>query len=414
MSRIQINKKFIIIFLLLVPLFEPDYIGVKMPLLHDAYLMGKILSFLVCTTIFLTQSFKIKFRQNRGVLFYIGFWLFLVINTIVKNQYIIGMLSAFIIIMTLVFLFWIYQNNIWILLSALLFVYEILIYSNLISMILYPRGLYTIPTIGEYWLLGLDNAFITIMLPASCLAEMFISKGYFSIRGKVLIVTIVLTLVIRWAVTPMIAMTIFFAVTICPIKKIRKALNPKCFLILMCIGTFLFVVLNFQSYFSFIIVDILHKDVTFSSRTIIWGYAMKKIALHPWLGYGHLLPSTYETILRGTHPHNQILLQLFQGGILGLTWMIVIYGVVCKKINQYSNDISTKYLGASISAFFFMGISESNGSTNFQILIIIALFIDVIMKSTKTDLEHINDKTTRVVDENCRNNSERGKGCSYE
>lgn len=105
------------------------------------------------------------------------------------------------------------------------------------------------------------------------------------------------------------------------------------------------VVWNSVEMFAPIIVGLLGKDLTFTTRTTIWGRAMELIPKKPILGYGALpgeeMVSLFFNIPFFTTTHNQYLGELFKGGILLLVCFLVMVYLAFKHI-QYSNNIDVK------------------------------------------------------------------------
>ena len=74
-----------------------------------------------------------------------------------------------------------------------------------------------------------------------------------------------------------------------------------------------------QKYFTYIIYNILHKDITFSTRTEIWEVAIEKIKTSLWIGFGGIESGRY--IVMGTwkfNAHNIFLQILLFGGIVAI------------------------------------------------------------------------------------------------
>lgn len=92
---------------------------------------------------------------------------------------------------------------------------------------------------------------------------------------------------------------------------------------------FLMVVMNKLNVFSFIIVNLLHRDLTLTTRTTIWKIAMEKIASDPIWGNGYLSGAEFESLLPsiiGVNAHNTILMVAFIGGVaLSVVFLMVLF-----------------------------------------------------------------------------------------
>ena len=54
------------------------------------------------------------------------------------------------------------------LISSLLIVLEAMVYLNLVTILIFPEGLYASDYFSAYWFLGYKNQMINVMLPAAC------------------------------------------------------------------------------------------------------------------------------------------------------------------------------------------------------------------------------------------------------
>lgn len=59
---------------------------------------------------------------------------------------------------------------------------------------------------------------------------------------------------------------------------------------------YLIVILSSGAAFSYLIVNILKKDLTFSGRRTIWEYALLQIKESPFWGYGEIQNARYITV----------------------------------------------------------------------------------------------------------------------
>lgn len=99
---------------------------------------------------------------------------------------------------------------------------------------------------------------------------------------------------------------------------------------------FIIVVWNAAEIFSPIIVDLLGKELTFTTRTRIWGRALELIREKPIMGYGALeeknFISLFYDVPEFSTTHNQYLGELFRGGILLLTAFVTLMVSVFRKL----------------------------------------------------------------------------------
>lgn len=380
---IKISKKYLLNFLALFILLEPTYIGVQLKVLHTLFYYAKLLVALILLILYLYDLIKndVNIVDNRYIFLYILFYLFITVITFFNAGDVTDFIGNFMLLISLLFLHFLNRNKIWCLLKAFLLLFEVLIYVNLILMIIYPNGLYS-NNIGEYWLLGLDNSFINTMLPALCLACMFIYKDKFKLRYAILVTVIVLTFLIRWAITPLLGIVVFIISLFFVVKRKGcrlQIVNPTISFIILSLGTILFVILGKQYWFSGFIENVLHKDITFTDRIYIWDRALKCINENLFFGFGHLDSLQYETLLRGSHPHNMVLFILMQAGLVGALFSVLILFMALKEIKRHKNHKVTLCISAAICAFLIMGIGESLSAFTIHLPIIWAFNLKYII-----------------------------------
>ena len=142
---------------------------------------------------------------------------------------------------------------------------------------------------------------------------------------------------------------------------IKKILNPTLLFGSIVLMNLVFVV--FQNYnqigiIRFILVDIMHKDITFTGRTGIWSFAMGVISRKPILGYGEGMGS-FETRDHWTYflakygAHNQFLQIMLLGGIVSLAFYFLAWVEVWRSLRN-----SSKWSSIVLTTGFFAILIE--------------------------------------------------------
>lgn len=124
-------------------------------------------------------------------------------------------------------------------------------------------------------------------------------------------------------------------------KKGSKVLNLKIYYSIALLFFVLVVLLRVQDHLSFLIQDILNRDLTFTGRTYIWDYAIESISNNKIFGIG-----IYDFALRLSrtgvyHAHCTLLNITFEAGILGLISYFSIWILSVVKSEKYK---SNKYI----------------------------------------------------------------------
>lgn len=357
------NNKYLVGFMLLV-FVVPAYF-VRVPIVLTIY------RYLGFACLFILLLFVIKGRKvSPPFLWIYGFYGFMFLTTLInkgnlwlfvcENYASFGLCILFALML---------EKKPSVLLSATK-VLDILVYINLITMLIFPKGMYFV-TDKAHWFLGYKNTLSRIILSIICLAliRAYYSFGKIKLDAIILISCAVLTLILAGSATALIGFSIF-ALLIFLFHKKKKGM-PKIFSLLsgiiISVSTFLAILFfNFQQYFSFFIENILGKDLTLTRRIAVWQMALDKFCQKPFLGHGYLTGSEYVEMFGRdtyTHPHNYFLYILMTGGIVLAAILLLGYLYANKVLNSAMSTIFSKIIMFTLIAFLIMGLTESLVST---------------------------------------------------
>lgn len=131
------------------------------------------------------------------------------------------------------------------------------------------------------------------------------------------------------------------------ISILKRVLNTSVLFGTILALNLLFVI--FQSFsqieiIHFILVDVMHKDITFTGRTDIWNFAISIIKKKPVWGYGEGLigyraNSYWENFIKVHGAHNQFLEIALFGGYVSLFFYILVFGIIWFKTHKEHNMI---------------------------------------------------------------------------
>ncbi len=203
-------------------------------------------------------------------------------------------------------------------------------------MLLFRNGLVTLinPPYAPapMWLIGVSNSFVFWLYPTM----VFLTVDYYINHNKCSLIPVLLASIMNIfsdSTTGLVGSVIFLAIVFFP--KLRYIITP---IRLGVLGIVLFVfvvILGSSSFLEPIVVQLLGKDMTFSSRTIVWANALEAIVGRPIFGYGALPPSQVSVLLGrmsngliGTaaiHCHSQYLQLFFRYGIFGSIIFTLLY-----------------------------------------------------------------------------------------
>jgi O-antigen ligase len=272
------------------------------------------------------------------------------------------------------------KNNTKTFLNSFEFLLFILAFINLITILLHPDGLYVNST-GYYsnWFLGYKNTHILFLMPLTLisLSNSYLKFNRLKFRNYIVILLSIVSTVLVENSTGLVGLLIIISFITLP-KKIKdfKIFNIMNYF-MVYISSFIFiVVLRLQNYFSFFIVDFLHKDLTFTGRTYIWDSVIETIKYKLILGHGlvtfHYMANVYTT-------HNSLLDLLYKTGIIGFVSYIIIIYKSLKELYKYRDYKIAKFISIVLFTYFIMMLTEAY-PYDFIIFILISVYLCFLIR----------------------------------
>lgn len=354
----------------------------------------------VAGIIFINYLFIKRKPLSRLLKYECLFFSFWFISTLISGEG-FGPLSVFsisIIAFTMLIELLIAQN-VKILINALFINYFILITVNFIYMISVFGFTINIEESARYLfdfyqenamvsLLSSVNGTASFLFPALCSALLLMfatsKKNFFA---WILIAEIFSTVLILWSATSLVG--IFFIVTYVLFiynTPRERWINPKLYInmvILLGIGITFF---KIQYLFSFIIVDILHKDLTMTGRTNVWNIGFEGFFSSPLLGCGF----SSKTIDNG---YVQL---LFIGGIIGTIAYFIFLQSSLKQFCKKKSLHLEKLFAFVIAIILLMFITES-WPQFMGLYILLALAVNARNIESKLSQQKYNETYCRIA-----------------
>lgn len=370
----KINLKKIGYMLIIMPFFLPSYFYLNQTF-ASVIKLYKYSMFLILILLYIKKRVIIS-KPGKIILIYL---LFILIMGAINNYVSLDIILS--IFLCLLFEYGLKdkENKF---LESLYNVLEIFIYVNLITVLLYPNGMYVYAGYSANWLLGYKNPMVRLFLPA-CAIGLLISKkkkGKISIRALSLLIVSFITVILVDSSTGVMGLIIFVTVLIITqMKFFDKYITLYRGFISYLIVNFLVITGLAEKYIGFLIEGILHRSMTFTGRTTTWERAGEIISKNIMTGIGDYPPDMMLSAIGGSHPHNYFLYILLQTGIIGVMILLYTTKVTDRIIATVSDKKSCNIIIATIIAFYVMGITESlTGATLMYPLYIILGNIDYI------------------------------------
>lgn len=172
-------------------------------------------------------------------------------------------------------------------------------------------------------------------------------------------VIVVLSALKTQSATSIVCITALLGVYYLPKKKSIDAIrNPTIFLIIYFFIWIALVIFRAHELLAGLVIGVLSRDLTLTHRTLVWDEVLSMLSNHFFLGNGfrdsvNLFTVSYHYIGGGGYTtstfsaHNQVLQNLYEGGIFSIVLILVLYFFATSKKKQ-SGDSFLPYFGAVI------------------------------------------------------------------
>ncbi|MBR2166587.1 MAG: O-antigen ligase family protein [Paludibacteraceae bacterium] len=125
------------------------------------------------------------------------------------------------------------------------------------------------------------------------------------------------------------------------------------------------------------VVNVLHKDTSFSSRIYLWMNSVKLIIESPIIGYGARNIDWMVENVHGSGPHNLWLMMLLEGGIVSLTLLIVLLTIIFRTLRKQRNT-PANFFAVGIATLLLMSLFEAYNAIAIFFIVIIAYYLRCI------------------------------------
>ena len=372
-------RTILIIFILIFPHMRPSSIARLYPFIGRLFIYGSVISFFT-VLVFLVSGKKRKIKTQKTLMLIFIMELWIVFTSIIhKTDSISDILIDMISSVSIPLIMYYFSDRMDELLSAMMLNYEWLIYTSLVSIILYyPHGMYISGSARQYFL-GNENGIIFYALPAMLLAFIYIRKERKYLRGILLILACLANEIIVWCATAIVGLAVAGLVILFSLKRKRRVNYYLIFFVILAADVVVSVLRSFDQYsiFIYIINNLLQKSMTLTRRTYIWERAMALIpsALGTGLGRGD------HIFYRGSmvHAHNEYFQVLLVGGIPLLILLLILLLYLGKIINRNRRvTYANLMILAMITCLLIQFIATSRLTFRLYVPLMLASYVDDI------------------------------------
>lgn len=385
----KIKYSSIICFILTFYFFKPPY-WETFKTINYVYSLGKWMLPIIILFIYFIK----KRRPSKWIWLFIALNGWFLLNTIFSHGDISKALWQMVSTVAFAFIIDCYSDDIVSLFRVLMLHFELCIYINLFTVICFENYLYSRVNeaygMTQEWFLSSPNMFIIWLFPALVIALIYKELSQNKKRSYLLIFAVLLTEIINGSGTGKVGVFVLTFLAVAP--YLRKVITPMRSLI--AISILVLMVVWFQS-FEFlrpIIEDILHKDMTFTSRLTIWNNAINAIKENLLIGYGIMNTNDIIGILGqfpgfiwagATHCHCEYLQIFFQGGIIGFFMYIVLIIKSMRKCVIYWKYRIAQLCTFAIVVYLIISMTEVFEYTLMYVPLMITLSLDKLVNNSQ-------------------------------
>lgn len=390
-NNLRENRDSIFIFLCMLAFIVPEYL-LRLQYISKFYDIYRILISLI-----LVSRFLFRTRNNKFSLLWVVFQGWIVLVTIIRGGNVSYSIKMAVVIISIADLFEFYSNKPVKLYKNMYYVFEMFIYINFITLLLFPNGMYSTGVIGETtenWFLGFKNKHLIYFLPATGITLILCKLEKFNFRRILLLIVILISALYVKSATGILCLGVLYIMVFIPfIRKRYEIFNMRTYLFSTIIMFFAIPIFRLQYMFSYIIVDILKKDINLTYRTNLWDRALNAISQHPIIGWGEQSYDVKRKLYSSNSiisAHNQILEYLYIGGIVLIILYLIINIMLVKKTSKYAMFETTQIVSALYLAFQVALIAEVYVDPSMYMIYFMVWYIDsVCIKCPKSTYKKI-------------------------
>lgn len=350
-TTIQISKHNLItwflIILLTLPHMKPGYFT-QIAFLDRCFDFMKVASFLIV----LIGVCFFKCRLSIVSILIGAMQAYLVINTVFhQGEVWTSMVQAFSVVSVILLYELVQEEDVF--LSAQLFCFELVIYINLITELLYPEGMYQTQN-GLFvaklnWFLGYYNNHSQYYIPALLMAFLYKERTGKKIRVYAIMTVIFASSVLAWSggvLMGLLSMTIVYVL----FKKKSNCFHYYTYWSIHILFFIAIFQLKFQELFRWLLDGVFGKWRSLDVRILLWDRYLSFIQNSLVFGYGvekgivRELKSGFHFAM---HAHNFLLEIFYQGGIIYFLLMLLIVIIAGKRVYKYRFTLESQIIGVA-------------------------------------------------------------------
>lgn len=318
--------------------------------------VANILNFCLMGFLYLREMHMTRF----GLLSFLYLFLLVVFSLFSSGEVttaLARMMEVFTLLMAMIY----FQDHLDVMLRTMAVFFSLAIYANGLLMVLFPDWMFAADDAFDSFLLGGNyNQMGGRIMPALVLNCMCVRYDWrWGINVVGLLAVSIATLLFVGSMTALSSVIVFGIFCLLPTRRLQIVAMVSLlvvYVLFQCLVVFSGEGLHNNELASYIIQDVLGKDMTFTNRTSLWDAAGKAFAESPLIGYGWVTSDWYVSHMSADAigPHNFIYNVLLNGGLTLMTIFLGIVGLALSSIIPYADRYGRILMMGTLTLAFMM------------------------------------------------------------
>ncbi len=265
---------------------------------------------------------------------------------------------------------------------------------NFVSIIMFPHGIIQVAIEGKYtlqgvWFIGSENQIppLLIVLVTFALIRLINNWG-FKIVNVLIVVMCLFEIYYSTSATGQIGICLLLLLSLMYMLRgwFKNSHLPHILCVCVMALFILLVIVGSFDFLHVIIVNLFNKNMTLTTRTIIWEKAIDAIVSKPILGYGRCSNDMNRLVFGHTHCHNEYLNIAYYYGLAGLFFWLCLLGKAVDTASNIWHIKEVPVLFFCLFAYMIMFISEVFGNnylSGFYVVLFLVVLVGYHLRDNK-------------------------------
>lgn len=246
----------------------------------------------------------------------------------------------------------------------------------------YEKGGFA-PDLGTYWLFGQRTYMRNILFPAlffSLINDRMNGRHLSAVSVFLMIQNPVVLYLVDSMTSCMLSVLIDAAIIALQFGRRIKSLIIVSGIANLFLSIAI-IILRKVEFIADFIINVLHRDLTFSGRVVIWDLALEEVSKSPLLGTGFHSIDDNGLVLSATknvsNAHNELLDVAYKGGLLALAVFVALIGRCCIPLVKNGESWFATLLSIFLGSFFIEAVVADIWYPQFFLLLFMSAYFSL-------------------------------------